>query len=58
MNNKHEKNFDAVAMMRKIRDDLVKKYTADPQAETNDLINIRKKYNIQLIESAKTETMK
>ncbi len=50
-----EKDFDAVVMMRKIRDDLVKKFKSDAQAETRDLIKIRKKYHIQSSESITAE---
>lgn len=43
MNNK---KFDAVKMMRKIRDELSRKYNEDPEAEKKDLQSIRKKYHI------------
>jgi hypothetical protein len=42
------KNFDAVKMMRTIRDSLSKKYTLDPDLEQKDLEKIRKKYNINV----------
>ncbi len=41
-----DKKFDAVKMMRKIRDDLSRRYSKDPEAEKRDLQNIRKKYGI------------
>jgi len=50
-----KKDFDAVAMMRKIRDDLVKQFKSDPQAENRDLIRIRKKYHIQTSEPTRAE---
>ena len=50
MKNKNSKNksFDAVAMMRGIRDKLSKKYLDNPDAEERDLEQIRKKYGIKL----------
>ena len=44
-----KKEFDAVKMMREIRDNLSKKYTEDPEAEKKDLEEIRKKYGINNI---------
>jgi len=41
------KEFDAVKMMREIRDRLSMKYTEDPDAEKRDLEEIRKKYRIK-----------
>jgi hypothetical protein len=41
-----DKIFDTVEMMRKIRDDLSKKYNEDPEAEKRDLQYIREKYGI------------
>ena len=42
-----EKKFDAVKMMRKIRDKLSKKYLERPELEDKDLELIRKKYGIK-----------
>jgi hypothetical protein len=41
-----DKKFDAVKMMRKIRDDLSRRYNKDPETEKRDLQNVRKKYGI------------
>ena len=41
------KKFDAVGMMREIRDKLSKRYTKDPEAENRDLEAIRIKYGIK-----------
>ena len=40
------KKFDSVTMMREIRDKLSKKYSENPGSETNDLDEIRNKYNL------------
>ncbi len=40
------KNFDAVRMMREIRDKLSEIYTKDPEAAKRDLEAIRVKYRI------------
>lgn len=42
-----DKQFDAVRMMREIRDKLSKRYSEDPEAEKRDLQGIRKKYGIK-----------
>jgi hypothetical protein len=42
-----DKKFDAVRMMREIRDKLSKRYSEDPEAEKRDLLDIRKKYGIK-----------
>jgi hypothetical protein len=42
-----DKKFDAVRMMREIRDKLSKRYTEDPEAEKRDLEGIKKKYGIR-----------
>lgn len=42
-----DKKFDAVKMMREIRDKLSKRYSEDPEAEKRDLEGIRKKYGIR-----------
>lgn len=47
MNNKEEKKFDAVKMMREIRDKLSEKYSNNPELEERDLQKIRKKYGIK-----------
>ncbi|MBS4028889.1 MAG: hypothetical protein KGZ58_09640 [Ignavibacteriales bacterium] len=41
-----EKEFDAVKMMRDIRDKLSKRYSLHPELEQKDLERIRKKYNM------------
>jgi hypothetical protein len=40
------KEFDAVKMMREIRDELSKRYMKDIEAEKRDLEEIRRKYQI------------
>jgi hypothetical protein len=42
-----KKKFDAVKMMRDIRNELVGKYLKSPELESKDLYEIRKKYNIK-----------
>jgi len=42
-----DKKFDAVRMMREIRDKLSKNYREDEGAEERDLLYIRKKYGIK-----------
>ncbi|MBA7554428.1 hypothetical protein ES705_47048 [subsurface metagenome] len=42
-----DKEFDAVKMMREIRDKLSKRYGEDPEAEKRDLQDVRKKYGIK-----------
>ena len=42
-----DKKFDAVRMMREIRDKLSDIYTRDPEAEKRDLEVIRRKYKIK-----------
>ncbi|MDY6934681.1 MAG: hypothetical protein SVZ03_10760 [Spirochaetota bacterium] len=46
-NNIKEKEFDAVKMMREIRDKLTKQYSDNPDLEERDLQKIRKKYGIK-----------
>ena len=41
------KKFDAVRMMREIRDRLSKRYIEDPEAEREDLQDIRRKFGIK-----------
>ena len=41
------KKFDAVKMMRKIRDNLSRKYANNPKLEEKELSEIRKKYNFK-----------
>ena len=41
------KKFDAVKMMRTIRDTLSKKYIGHPELEDRDLAKIRSKYGIR-----------
>jgi hypothetical protein len=41
------KEFDAVEIMREIRNKLSKKYSQDPEAENRDLKRVRRKYNIK-----------
>lgn len=43
---KMPKKFDAVKLMREIRDSLSRKYIKDPDAEERDLTKIRTKYRI------------
>jgi len=40
------KKFDAVKMMRDIRDKMVEKYLKNPELETEELEEIKKKYKI------------
>jgi len=47
-NNSNNKSFDAVTMMRQIRDKLSKEYLENPDKEEKDLEQIRKKYGIKL----------
>ncbi len=42
-----DKKFDAVKMMRDIRDKLTKRYLENPDLEKADLQKIRKKYKIK-----------
>jgi len=42
-----KKEFDAVEMMRKIRDELSETYSKDPAREEDELKEIRKKYGIK-----------
>ncbi len=42
-----EKRFDAVKMMRDIRNELVDRYLKNPELETKDLNEIRKRYDIK-----------
>jgi len=46
-NNIKEKKFDAVKMMREIRDKLSEQYSDNPKLEEIDLQKIRKKYGIK-----------
>ncbi len=48
LNNKIMKNkkFDAVKMMRDIRDKMTKRYLENPDLEISDLQKVRRKYNI------------
>jgi len=48
LSTKKFKKFDAVKMMREIRDNLSKKYQEKPELEEKDLELIRKKYSIKL----------
>jgi hypothetical protein len=48
--NKTKKKFDAVAMMRQIRNKLSQKYLENPSAEVEDLRMIREKYGIKIKE--------
>ena len=41
---KKDEKFDAVRMMRAIRDELSRRYIEDPSAEGRDMQEIRKKY--------------
>ena len=42
-----DKEFDAVRMMREIRDELSRRYNEDPSAERRELQEIQKKYGIK-----------
>lgn len=42
-----DKKFDAVRMMREIRDKLSKRYNEDPEAERRDLQDVRRRYGIK-----------
>ncbi len=42
-----KKKFDAVKMMRDIRDKLTKRYLDNPDLEISDLKKIRRKYKIK-----------
>jgi len=42
-----DKKFDAVKMMREIRDRLSREYSKDPEIEKRDLQGIRRKYGIK-----------
>ena len=42
-----KKKFDAVKMMRDIRDKLTKRYLENPDLEISDLQKIRRKYKIK-----------
>ena len=44
--NHNKKKFDAVQMMRDIRDKMSAEYNAHPENEEKDLVEIRKKYII------------
>ncbi len=44
---KKNKDFDAVRMMRDIRNKLTEEYSLDPKKEEHDLKKIRKKYGIK-----------
>ena len=47
MENKIKKDFDAVQMMREIRENLSKEYRNSPNKEKNDLDYIKEKYNLK-----------
>lgn len=47
-NNSNKKSFDAVTMMRQIRDKLSREYLENPDKENKDLEQIREKYGIKL----------
>jgi hypothetical protein len=44
---KKDKKFDAVKMMREIRDKLSRLYKEDPETEERDLEFIRSKYKVK-----------
>ncbi len=46
MKNKREKSFDAVKLMREIRDRLSKEYLENSEKEKNDLKIIQSKYQL------------
>ena len=41
------KKFDAVKMMREIREKLSRQYEVNPEKQSEDLENIRKKYGVK-----------
>jgi len=45
---KKGKEFDAVRMMREIRDKLSKIYSKDPEVQTRDLQEIRARHRIEV----------
>jgi len=47
MNNKKEKKYDSVKMMREIRNKLSKKYSNSPDKEIDDLNKVKGKYKIK-----------
>ena len=47
---KRKKKFDAVDMMRQIRNTLSQKYLENPSMEDEDLARIHKKYSIKIKE--------
>ena len=55
LSKKKFKKFDAVKMMREIRDNLFKKYQEKPELEEKDLELIRKKYSIKLQNKTKNK---
>jgi len=42
-----DKEFDAVRVMREIRDELSRRYNEDPSAEGRELQEIRKRYGVK-----------
>ena len=42
-----DKEFDAVRMMREIRDELSRRYNEDPSAERMELQEIQKRYGVK-----------
>jgi len=50
---KKEKDFDAVKMMRDIRDELSEQYNKDPETYMKELEKINKKYGIREKEEKK-----
>ena len=50
------KKFDAVAMMREIRNKLSKKYSDNPGSEITDLVEIRKKYKLDDFKKTTSKT--
>lgn len=50
------KKFDAVKMMRAIRDTLSIKYSGHPELEDKDLAKIRSKYGIKPVQVSRFKT--
>ena len=51
-----QKKFDAVEMMRKIRDSLSNRYADHPEIEEKELQEIRKKYHIKVRDTEQADS--
>jgi hypothetical protein len=54
MTMKADKNFDAVKMMRDIRDKHHKEYEANPELREKRLLEIRKRYALKIAKNKET----